>query len=130
MSESILKSTKKSLDIPEDYNVFDGNIIMHINSVFSTLNQLGIGPIDGFEIENDSANWDDFLGGNVRFNFVKSYMHLRVKMMFDPPGTSFLLESLKEQKDEFEVRISYLRESGMWLPASPDLDGGNAFGSG
>lgn len=105
MSDSILISTKKALDVPENYDVFDQNIIMHINSVFSTLSQLGIGPEEGFEIEDDTSLWSHFLGGNAKFNFVKTYMFLQVKLLFDPPGTSFLQDSIKEKIKELEYRI-------------------------
>lgn len=126
-NDSILKGTKRALDVPEDYTVFDQNIIMYINGVFSTLNQLGIGPVDGFEIEDDSATWTDFLGTNVRYNSVKTYMYLRVRMLFDPPGTSFLIDALTKQKDELEWRLCALRESGNWVPVvTAVLDGGNA----
>ena len=111
MSDSILTSTKKALDIPENYDVFDQNIIMHINGVFSTLSQLGIGPEEGYEIVDDTSLWSHFLGGNAKFNFVKTYMFLRVKMLFDPPGTSFLQDAIKEQIKELEVRISIEREN-------------------
>lgn len=106
MSDSILTSTKKALDIPEDYTVFDQNIIMHINSVFSTLTQLGIGPDEGFAIENDTSTWTHFLAGNAKFNFVKTYMYLRVRMLFDPPATSFLIDALNKQREELEWRIT------------------------
>lgn len=111
MSDSILKSTKKALDVPENYDVFDGQILMHINSVFSTLNQLGIGPVDGFEIEDDTATWTEYLQGNSRLNCVKTYMYLRVRYLFDPPATSFLLTAMKEQMTELEWRISAERET-------------------
>lgn len=113
---SILKSTKKALDVPENYDAFDQNIIMHINGVFSTLNQLGIGPVDGFEIANDEATWADFIGENLRYNFLKTYMYLKVRMLFDPPATSFLIDALTKQKDELEWRISALREIDSWVP--------------
>lgn len=111
MSDSIFISTKKALDIPEDYHVFDGNILLHINSVFSTLNQLGIGPVDGFEIEDEVPTWTQYLGGNVRLNCVKTYMYLRVRYLFDPPATSFLLDAMKSQMTELEWRISAVRET-------------------
>lgn len=131
MSDSILNGTKKALSIPEDYDVFDADIIMHINSVFSTLNQLGIGPVDGFEIEDADATWTSYLLSNPKFNFVKSYMYLSVRLLFDPPTTSYLIDALKDQKDQFEWRISVLREGGAWaaVPGSlADVDGGNAVG--
>lgn len=113
MIDSILTSTKKALDIPDGYDVFDGNIIMHINSVFSTLNQLGIGPIEGFEIENDEPTWTQYLEGNQRLNFIKTYMYLNVRMVFDPPSTSFLIDALKNLKAELEFRISVERENNV-----------------
>lgn len=111
MSDSILVSTKKALDIPENYGVFDQNIIMHINGVFSTLTQLGLGPDDGFAISDETSTWSNFLAGNAKFNFVKTYMYLRVRMLFDPPGTSFLGDSIKEQIKELEYRISVERDT-------------------
>ena len=117
MSDSILVGTKKALDIPEDYDVFDTNIIMHINSVFSTLNQIGIGPVDGFEVEDDTATWTSYIGTNVRYNSVKTYMYLRVRMLFDPPATSFLIDAITKQKDELEWRLSALRRNRQLDPS-------------
>lgn len=118
MSDSILTTTKKALSLAEDYTAFDSDIIMHINTTFSTLNQLGVGPVGGFEIEDATPVWDDFLVGNSRFNFIKSYMYLKVRLLFDPPATSFHIEAMKNQISEFEWRISVLRESGIWIPAT------------
>lgn len=111
MSDSILSSTKRALSIPVDYSVFDADIVMHINSVFSTLNQMGVGPIDGFEIEDSTALWDQFLLGNARMNFIKTYMYLRVRLIFDPPTTSYLITAYENQKTELEWRISVQRET-------------------
>lgn len=110
MSNSILQSTKKNLGLAENYTVFDEDVIMHINSVFSTLNQLGIGPLEGFAITDDTSVWEDFLT-DVRLNSVKSYVYLRVKLLFDPPTTSFVLEALKEQIKELEWRMHVYRDS-------------------
>ena len=87
MEQSILISTKKILGIAEDYTVFDLDIITHINTAFSTLTQLGVGPADGFMIEDDSALWTDFdpVDDNLNYNAVKSYVFLKVKVAFDPP---------------------------------------------
>lgn len=114
---SILNTVKKTLNLPADIDDFDPDIILHINSVFSTLNQLGIGPSDGFQIEDDSAEWDSYLNGDLRLNNVKSYMFLRVRMLFDPPGTSFLLAAFEKQIVEFEWRINAQREDEEWTPA-------------
>lgn len=128
MSNSILVTTKKALGVPEEYDVFDDQIIMHINSVFSTLNQLGIGHDHGFEIEDDTATWDHFLGQNTRLNMVKTYMYLRVRTLFDPPATSFHLAALQEQAKEMEWRMTVARESWVFIPVGVELDGGNAVG--
>lgn len=128
MSNSILIATKKALDIPEDLAVFDGQIIMHINTVFSTLNQLGIGPDPGFEIEDATTTWDAFLGAEPRLNMVKTYMYLRVRLIFDPPTTSFAISAMNEQRTELEWRINIARESWVYTPLNIELDGGSAGG--
>jgi hypothetical protein len=89
MTDSILDSTKKILNLASDYTVFDQDIILHINSVFSTLNQLGVGPVAGFMIEDNTPVWSDFLEGDLRLNNVKTYMYLRVRMLFDPPTLGY-----------------------------------------
>lgn len=110
MSESILTSIKKVLGFEDDYEAFDVDIIMHINSVFSTLQQLGIGPIGGFSIEDKSTEWSAYLGDDPNLNAVKSYMYIRAKLMFDPPSNSFTLDSLDKQRLELEWRLNVYRE--------------------
>lgn len=109
MTDSILLTTKKALGLAEDYNVFDQDIIMHINSVFSNLATLGIGPEVGFEIEDETKTWNDFTS-DVRLNSVKSYTYLKVRLMFDPPTTSFVLNAIQEQLKELEWRMNVYRE--------------------
>lgn len=109
--DSILDSTKKVLGLAPEYDVFDPDILMHINTTFATLNQLGIGPEAGYFIEDAEVTWDAFLGDDPRFNQVKTYVFLRVKMLFDPPATSYLIDAMKEQIQEYEWRISVLREN-------------------
>lgn len=105
--ESILTSVKKMLGIEESYKHFDTDIIMHINSVFLTLNQLGVGPEESFAIENADATWSDFLGEQLaKLQAVKSYMYLKVKMLFDPPTSSFVLDSYGRQVNELEWRLN------------------------
>lgn len=118
METSILKSVKKILGISADYTAFDLDIVVHINSVFSVLQQMGVGPTAGFSIEDDTANWVDFLGTDNGLNMVKSYMYLKVRMLFDPPGTSFHLESMNKMVQEAEWRINLHRE---WMldPVDP-----------
>lgn len=110
MDESILNSVKKILGIASDYDAFDTDIIIHINSVFSTLNQLGLGPDEGFMIEDDSASWGDFLLDDMRLNSVKTYVYLKVRILFDPPTSGFVLTALQEQAKELEWRLNVYRE--------------------
>lgn len=128
MEGSILDTTKKKLGIAADYTEFDLDIVTEINSVFSTLTQLGVGPADGFEIEDATKKWSDFLGVglNPRYNFVRTYIYQKVRLSFDPPATSFGIEALKEQIKELEFRLSVVREEIAWVPVVVVLDGGDA----
>lgn len=114
---SILTSVKKILGLAEEYTAFDADIVMHINSVFDILHQLGIGPTNGFSISDASQNWSSF-GTGQGMNMVRSYMYLKVRMMFDPPPTSFAIGAMENQIKEFEWRLSTNRE---WLlnPVDP-----------
>lgn len=104
--ESILTSIKKLLGITEEYTHFDADIIMHINSVFMVLNQLGVGPAEGFFIEDESTTWDEYLGDPTKLQIVKSYIYLKVRMLFDPPASGTVMNSMKEQINEFEWRLN------------------------
>lgn len=108
--ESILTSIKKMLGIDEAYDHFDDDIIMHINSVFMTLTQLGVGPTSGFIITDKSTCWIDFIPDITKLQAVKSYMHLRVKLLFDPPTNSALIEAINRQISEFEWRLNVAAE--------------------
>lgn len=112
--ESILDSVKKVLQVQFDYDVFDLDIMMHINSVFFTLNQLGIGPVGGYQISGSDETWDAFIGDDPMLNSVKSYMYMRVRMMFDPPSNSFTQTALTEQIKEYEWRLNNYREGKIW----------------
>ena len=109
--ESILTSIKKMLGIQEEYEHFDPDLIMHINSVLTILTQLGVGPSEGFRIEDDTATWADFISDNQSLESVKSYMHLRVKLLFDPPLSSTVIESMNRMISEFEWRLNVTAES-------------------
>lgn len=132
MTDSILTSVKKNLGIDEDYTVFDSDITMYINSVFATLSQLGVGPDEGFMIEDKAATWTTLLGTDPRLNAVKTYVQLRVKALFDPPQTGYLVEAMKQQIQEHEWRINVFMEGTIWTDPDPDdlvetgqvLDGG------
>lgn len=111
METSILTSTKKMLGIAEDYESFDLDIITCINSVFFSLNQLGLGPIDGFVIDDKEAEWEDFTEEGPQINAVKTYVFLKVRMLFDPPTTSFAIEAMNKQIEEHEWRLNINREN-------------------
>lgn len=113
-SDSILQNTKKALGLGPDYTPFDSEIIMHINSVFVILNDLGIGPDEGYAIEDAEDTWDMFFGTDMNRNLVKTYVFLRVRLLFDPPATSFHIAAIEKELQEFEWRISLRRESTDW----------------
>lgn len=106
--ESILDSVKLALGIIPEYSHFDDQLIMDINSVFSTLWQLGVGPDDGFQIQDDLEVWSEFIDNNKLLNLCKTFMFMSVKLMFDPPSNSFALTSMKEQIKEQEWRINVM----------------------
>lgn len=103
--ESILTSVKKLLGITEEYEHFDSDLIMHINSVFMILTQLGVGPSEGFFITDKTTTWDDFIPTGKSLESVKSYMYMKVKLLFDPPQSSAVMESMNRMISEFEWRL-------------------------
>ena len=110
--ESILTSIKKMLGIDVEYTHFDADIIMHINSVFMILTQLGVGPSEGFSIEDDSAIWSDFIQDSTNIESVKSYVYLRVKLLFDSTSLgSPVIEAMNRQISELEWRLNIEAES-------------------
>ena len=106
MDSSILTSIKKLLGIAEEDTSFDQDIIMHINTVFAILAQLGVGPANGFSIEDDSAIWEDYLGNATNLELVKSYIYMKVRSMFDPPTSSILADAMNKNISELEWRIN------------------------
>lgn len=119
MTDSILDSIKKLLSLDPSYTAFDQDIILYTNGVFSTLNQLGIGPDDGFSISDNTVTWDAFLGTDKNLNNVKSYIVTCVRLQFDPPATSFVKEALETLKQELEWRMSIKREVDQWIDPTP-----------
>lgn len=110
--ESILTSVKKLIGMPEDYTVFDPDVIIHINSTFMILTQMGVGPETGFRIEDSSAVWSDFIPEeDLRFEAVKSYVGLKAQLFFDPPTSSILLDCKKQMIAELEWRLNLAAES-------------------
>jgi hypothetical protein len=135
-TQSILTSVKKLLGIDESYTVFDTDVMLHINSVFSTLQQLGVGPSSGYAISDSTGTWGDFIGASTVINNVKSYMFLRVKLLFDPPATSFALDAMSLQIKELEWRMNVAADRAGILPEDSgqgeqgmlwDLTGGKDF---
>lgn len=109
--ESILTSIKKLLGITAEYKHFDADIIMHINTVFLNLTQIGIGPATGFSIEDDTSVWTDFMPYNPLFEPIKSYIYLKVRLLFDPPQSSAVIEAINRSISELEWRLNVQAES-------------------
>lgn len=111
MTDSILTSIKKSIGIEADYDVYDMDIIMNINTAFLTLKQLGIGPKEGYQIENASDTWSDFIDtidnpeSVALLSGVKTFIYLKVKTVFDPPASSIAAEAYKSMLNETEWRL-------------------------
>ena len=120
--DSILTSIKKLLGITAEYKQFDPDLIIHINSVFLILKQLGIGPEQGFSISGEYETWKQFLPeGSENFEAVKSYMHIKVKLLFDPPTSSAVMEAMNRMASEYEWRLNIEAES---TPVIVGEDGG------
>lgn len=109
MEQSILTSIKKLLGLPEEYEHFDADIIMHINGVLMTLTQIGVGNSKGFTIIDKSSTWQDFIGVEQSYALVAcipTYVYMKVKLAFDPPQNSFAIDSLNKLIAEYEWRIN------------------------
>lgn len=104
MAQSILEDTKKLLNVPSEHTVFDQDIKIHINTALATLHQLGVGPPEGFEVVDSTAEWSEFISG-IPLNSVKSYVYARVRLLFDPPATSFGITAIENQIKELEWRL-------------------------
>ena len=115
--DSILNSIKKLMGISADYEAFDIDLIVHINSVFMILNQLGIGPDEPFTISDSTSLWTDFVT-RQDLELIKSYVYLKVRLMFDPPLNSAVLSSMEKQVDQYEWRLNVSAES----PLFPEAD--------
>lgn len=103
--DSILTSIKKMLGIVEEYEQFDQDIVIHINTVLTILSQLGVGPPNGFSIKDKTATWQDFVGDNPALESIKSYIYLKVRLIFDPPLSSVVTSSIEKMISELEWRI-------------------------
>lgn len=107
---SILSDTKKVLGLASDYTAFDQDIMMYINAAFSVVDQLGVGPDGGFFINDENDEWSDINLPDNQLHVVKTYVYLRVRMLFDPPTMSFMIEAANEQLREYEWRLNLFRE--------------------
>lgn len=110
MDDSILNTTKKILGIMPEYTAFDLDIITHINSALSTLEQIGVGPVGGLFIEDETETWEHLLGGDPRMNSVKTLVYMKVRLVFDPPPTSFAIAAVEKQIEELTWRVNMVRE--------------------
>ena len=124
MTTSILADTKKALGLAPEYTPFDPEIIMHINSVLADLNQLGVGPDIGLAIVDETNLWTELLASDARMNHVKSYIFMRVKMLFDPPTLGYVLTSMEKMIEKAEWRINAAREDIKYpiVATEEDLD--------
>ncbi len=110
MGESILNTIKKMLGIESDYDAFDTDIIVNINSALLTLTQLGIGPSDGFIITDKSSVWSDLIGDTKTLVAVQNFIYLKVRTLFDPPSSSFVLDAMNKQIEELTWRLNVQNE--------------------
>ncbi len=121
LEQSILTSVKAMMQMPEEYDDFDMELSLHINSAFSTLNQLGVGPEKPFSIEDSTAKWGDFIGDNEKIQSVKSYVYISVKIIFDPPQNSGTMEAFQERKRELEFRLNVASDKVVQPWQSPSV---------
>ena len=123
MNGSILETTKKLLGLTKDYTAFDTDIIVHINTVFSNLTQMGVGPDDGFTITGYEQEWDDFVTSNSKkTQQIQTYVYLKVKMMFDPSANSNITEAINKTLAELEYRLFIEEDLSKSLPLDEEED--------
>lgn len=106
-AKNILESVKTILEVGPDYTPFDGNLLLQINAVMLTLNQLGVGPAEGYEVD-ETSTWEDFVGDPDRKDLLvalPSYCAYKIKLMFDPPSTGYMLSAMIDRADELEQRL-------------------------
>ena len=113
MEESILKTLKKMLGMDSEFTAFDNDLLMHINSIFMTLHQLGVGAKEVFRISGNEETWGSFLSNSRTendLNAVMDYMYLKLRILFDPPSSSYVLSALESQMKEYEWRLNVQAE--------------------
>ena len=122
IQDSILLLIKKKLGIAPDYHAFDEDIVTDINTVLFSLNQIGIG-VEDFSIKDETALWSDFLGDSKNYEAVKTYVYIKVKLVFDPPTSSFVITALEKQASELEWRLNVKYETQNQNAEGGDKDG-------
>lgn len=122
MDQQILSSTKKILGLAPEDTTFDQDVLTFINSAFSTLYDLGVGPEAGFRVVDDEAEWPDFIDNTPDLDRVKTYVYLQVRLAFDPPATSFHIKAVQDQIAEQTWRLSASRESIAWVDPNPPME--------
>lgn len=123
MEQSILKSIKKVLGISDSYTVFDLDILTFINSALSALNQIGVGVEDGLVVTDDTTEWSALGAPSNQTEMAKSYVYLKVRLGFDPPKTSFVINAIEKQISELEYRLNTMREEFRVVPEEVTTDG-------
>lgn len=106
LEENILASIKKLLGLEEAYTPFDTDIMMHVNTAFMSLQQLGVGPVTGYYLSTGLETWPEFFGTYTDLQGVKTYIYLKVRLVFDPPSTSFVIDAIQKQIAELEWRLN------------------------
>ena len=112
--DSILNSVKKMVNVRVEDDSFDADLIIYINTILAVLTQMGVGPVEGFTITSDAETWEDFVGDDVRVQLIKTYVGLRVRMLFDPPTNSSATQAFDNSIHETEWRIYAMTNYGGW----------------
>ena len=121
MEESILKTIKQLIGCPDDFEQFDLDLMIHINSAFATLTHLGVGPKEGYRITGAYNVWSEFEDDSQKLSLIKDYVYIKTRLLFDPPTSGSLMDSLKEQLKEMEWRLYMLYD-----PISEDDEKGKS----
>lgn len=111
MEMSILNDIKKMIGLDENYTVFDQDLIIHINSVFMILTQMGVGPEEGYRITGASNEWSEFTNDDLLMESVKTYIYQKVRLIFDPPQNSALLQAIQSSVKELEWRLNVANDT-------------------
>lgn len=120
--DSILNTIKKLLGIDPEYDPFDTDVIVAINSALMTLTQVGVGPRKGFSIRDSTETWTEFVGDRTDLESIKTYVYLRTKLIFDPPTNSFTIEAMERQAEEYlwRININAERRGDICKPTKPN----------